>query len=444
MFNTGALLLAVTLALSVTASPTSESAAAIGARGTSLSLLNRRNFTQADGVFDKDKAHAASVATLNKYRQNLINLEKNLGTAALPPGAVIKSKATVPHDVEKRLERRQAEPLTDELDGSVWVGKISIGTPPQHFVVDFDTGSADLWVPSSSCYPEQACALKSKFNAAASSTAVKDKADIFVIEYGDGSAAAGKVFTLTVPRTLLLLRGVTAVNQYFSPVDLLSSSFKTSPYDGILGLGFPAISDFPPPSTPFFNTAFRKGTLPKNQFGFYLASKGSELFLGGTDTTKYKGAIEYHSVDPATGFWQITGASAKVDSTVAVSGFETIIDSGTTIMYGPPAAVAQVYVGVALRCIFELNQYIFQVITRSPAPPPPKIAFNWGGKDWPISAANINLGMTAQGSKQCVGTLAGLDLGFGSNVWLLGDSFMQNVYSVFDFGQNEVGFASLA
>ncbi|KAF7342253.1 Acid protease [Mycena venus] len=439
MFNIGALLLAVTLALSVTASPTSESAAAIGAGGASLSLRNRRNFTQADGVFDKDKAHAASVATLNKYRQNLINLEKNLGTAALPPGAVIKSKATVPHDVEKRLERRQAEPLTDELDGLMWVGKISIGTPPQHFVIDFDTGSADLWVPSTLCLPKQTCVSKSKFNAAASST-VKHKPGVFSIRYGDGSEVVGNIVTLKVSRTPFLLRGVTATNQYFSPVNLLSSILETRPFDGILGLAFPAISNFPPPSTPFFNTAFRKGTLHKNLFGFYLASRGSELFLGGADTTKYKGAIEYHAVDPATGFWQIKGARAKVGSTVAVSGFETIIDSGTTIMYGPPAAVAKLYAKVPGSAVFDKARGLYSF----PCATPPKIAFNWGGKDWPISAAHINLGMTAQGSKQCVGALAGLDLGLGSNVWLLGDSFMQNVYSVFDFGRNEVGFASLA
>ena len=82
----------------------------------------------------------------------------------------------------------------------------------------------------------------------------------------------------------------------------------------------------------------------------------------------------------------------------------------------------------------------------------------------PLCVCSFNLGETFEGSGQCVGALSDTNVGLGDHVWLLGDryvvplcvllscdnslpsllaSFMKNVYTAFDVGQERVGFAKL-
>ncbi|EJF55819.1 acid protease [Dichomitus squalens LYAD-421 SS1] len=410
-----ATLLTVALALMAPASPVTTKT------GIRIPFEKRSSLTNADGTFNHDKA------IIESHRANLINLEKNVGTHVFKEGAEIKPLAVLPD----HLAKRQSESLTDEDNDEEWAGKISIGTPAQKFLIDFDTGSSDLWIPSSSC-TSSTCKSKNRYKASSSSSS-KKKSGSFSIQYGDGSTVSGPVYTDTVS-----VAGVKVKSQTFSPVTTLSSSFSSDPIDGILGLAYPAISNLN--ADPFFNTAIDQGVVSEGVFGFKLASSGSELYLGGTNDELYSGSLEYHDVDTSTGFWQLTGAKTYVNGESVVTGIETIIDTGTTILYGPPSAVKKVYAAVDGSGVYDSSQGYYYY----PCDSPPTIAFSWGGKKWAISSDNLSLGETESGSGKCVGALAGQDLGLGSNVWLLGDSFIKNVYTAFSFDDDAVGFAKLS
>ena len=137
--------------------------------------------------------------THRKINRGLIAFERNTGVAHPLSGSV-----NSPH-------RRDTgnDPLTDS-DEQLWYGTISVGTPPVSFTgttfladdgqshcltkysVDFDTGSSDLFLPSSRC--GSSCSGHEVYAPNASSTA-QDLGQTFTLGFGDGSSVRGDQYT---------------------------------------------------------------------------------------------------------------------------------------------------------------------------------------------------------------------------------------------------------
>ncbi|MBN3287235.1 PKP1 protein, partial [Polyodon spathula] len=112
---------------------------------------------------------------------------KSMRTALKEKGLLEDFLKKHPHNLASKYNlyaQPFAEPMYNDLDIEYY-GVISIGTPPQSFNVLFDTGSANLWVPSVYC-SSYACSNHNKFNPSQSST-YQALNTALSITYGTGS-----------------------------------------------------------------------------------------------------------------------------------------------------------------------------------------------------------------------------------------------------------------
>lgn len=424
-------MLAITISTLLLASTLSSASPAPQKRSASLINFQRNTIQGGNKVFNADAARKERARIQVKYG----NANQTISSTSGAAKRALKNVGQ-PFDIKsKRAGNQGKDPLTDDFNqvDVMYYGPISIGTPAQGSNVDFDTGSSDLVIPMSSC---QSCAGP-LFNSARSSTFKASKTP-FSIQYEDGSGAQGTLATDTVT-----VAGLTVKSQTFGAVTSETNGFG-GPNAGLMGLGFPANAESN--ATPFFINLAQSGSLASNVFSFYMSrggAGGSELCIGCVNSAKYTGAIDYYPLDPdATDgtqrYWNIPSSGLSYDGTPASSsGFSAVIDSGTSLIYVPTAVAAKLYKqipGAAQSSAAGDGFYTFPCDADIGT-----ISFNFGGKSYAVDPNDFNTGSLSEGSNDCVGGIAGADS--GGNLAIVGDEFMKNWYSVFDYDRLAVGFA---
>merc|ERR1712093_116381 len=185
----------------------------------------------------------------------------------------------------RALEQNMAKgghgvPLSNYLNAQYY-SEITLGTPPQTFKVVLDTGSSNLWVPSTRC-TSIACFLHAKYDAEASSS-YKANGTEFEIHYGSGSMEG------IVSNDLLTIGDLKIKHQDFGEATKEPGlAFAFGKFDGILGLAYDTIAVLH--TTPPFYNMINQGLLDQNLFTFYLGdandgegASGGEAVFGGID-----------------------------------------------------------------------------------------------------------------------------------------------------------------
>ncbi|XP_039472484.1 pepsin A-like [Oreochromis aureus] len=314
------------------------------------------------------------------------------------------------------------ESMTNDA-GLSYYGVISIGNPPQSFKVIFDTGSSNLWVPSIYCN-SAACNNHVKFDPGRSST-YRQNGSPLSITYGTGSMTGFLGYdTVTVG-------GLTVTNQIFGLSQTEAPFMQYMQADGILGLAYPSLSASG--ATPVFDNMMNAGLIDQNLFSVYLSSnnqRGSVVTFGGVDTNHYSDSITWIPLSNEL-YWQITVDSVSGNGQVVAcnGGCQAIVDTGTSLIVGPQGDIDNI--NYWLGASSQNGEYM---VSCNNIGQMPDVTFNINGQQFTLPAS------VYISPSQNYGCLTGFS-GQGTNLWILGDVFLRQYYSIFNRGQNMVGLA---
>ncbi|XP_060669946.1 aspartic proteinase isoform X2 [Ziziphus jujuba] len=230
--------------------------------------------------------------------------------------------------------------LKNYLDAQYY-GEIGIGTPPQKFTVIFDTGSSNLWVPSSKCYFSIACYFHAKYKSSDSST-YKENGKPASIQYGSG-AISGFFSYDNVQVGNIVVKNQEFIEATREP----SVSFVVAQFDGLLGLGFQEISVGN--AVPVWYKMIEQGLVSEPVFSFWLnrnsdEEEGGEIVFGGVDPNHFKGK---HTYVPVTrkGYWQFDMGDVLIGGKptgYCAGSCAAIADSGTSLLAGPTTVITMI------------------------------------------------------------------------------------------------------
>ncbi|KAL1276683.1 hypothetical protein QQF64_036306 [Cirrhinus molitorella] len=171
---------------------------------------------------------------------------------------------------------------------------------------------------------------------------------------------------------------------------------------------------------------------------------GGELLFGGVDETLFVPPINWAPVTQK-GYWQIRLDAVKVQGALSfcycsTKGCQAIVDTGTSLIGGPARDVLllQQFIGATPTAVGEYlidcqdQQFSCSVL------PDQQCGVSLTGEQY-IRRETLN------NKEICFSGFQSIDIPSpAGSVWILGDVFLSQFYSIYDRGHNRVGLAHLS
>ncbi|KAF9180618.1 hypothetical protein BGZ51_006072 [Haplosporangium sp. Z 767] len=300
----------------------------------------------------------------------------------------------------------------------------------------FDTGSSDMWVPSQEC-AMPVCLTLVRYNSTASST-YHAEGKAFDAKYGDGSHVSG-----VTGLDNMLMSGTIVANQSFGMASIDDSTIAKKGVEGVVGLGFGRAATVKGYTTVMETMLARKTLIQpivsiwmgRQRMGGSNEGSGGAVIFGGVDTTKYVGNFTWAPVTDKNS-WKVRIDAATIGGKDLNLAADALIDSGTSLIVVPskvasvfhkhiPGAIEAPQVGWILPCNTTAGDLNFTI----------------AGQQFRVPAEELVVLFRIPGYAEYCKSAIDASLSPSESTWILGASFLKNVYSVFDYRSLAVGFA---
>lgn len=315
-------------------------------------------------------------------------------------------------------------PLNNDGHDISYIIEAEVGPKKQKLDLLLDSGAPHSWVMNSDCHTD-ACKTHSTFDSDMPTSGS------FKVGYGTGNVHGNYINeTITM--------GDISVNFTFGSATSASNEFLGYPIDGILGIGY-AKADQNPPS--FMQSVIADKILDQNIIGINLfrhnEKKDGEIVFGDVDETRISGNVTYSPLIENASDWRIpfdgfsVGTnSVKYDKKVA------LVDTGTSYVLAPAKDIAKVhgFIKGSKKITDKTTQNSYTV----PCNTKTEIQLTFSGTNFTMSPKDFVGAPTANGSPDCQSNIVEQSV-FGDDVWLVGDTFIKNIYLILDWDEGRVG-----
>lgn len=239
------------------------------------------------------------------------------------------------------------------------------------------------------------------------------------------------------------MSGTKIANQSFGLAAVDNSTIAKKGVEGVVGLGFGAVANVKGYTTLVETLINRKNlTQPivslwmgRQRMGGANEGSGGAVIFGGVDTTKYVGNFTWVPIVDKTS-WRIRFDAVSIaGKSLGLSG-NALIDSGTSLIIVPtkvasvfhdhiPGAIEAPQVGWILPCNTSVGDLNFTI----------------AGQQFRVPAEELVVLFRIPGYVNYCKSAVDVSSSPSDTDWILGASFLKNVYSVYDYRGLQIGFA---